>query len=141
MFTRRTYHARPVLITPHGRTLAGQEGNIDMTATTSPVTLSESAARRIVEIVADEPDNKLLRISVEGGGCSGFQYKFDLVPATAADDLIIERSGAKVLIDPVSLGFLAGSEIDFVDDIIGAAFKIRNPNATASCGCGTSFSV
>ncbi len=118
-----------------------EEGNNAMTATVTPVTLSESAARRIVEIVADEPANKLLRISVEGGGCSGFQYKFDLVPATAADDLVIERAGAKVLIDPVSLGFLTGSEIDFVDDIIGAAFKIKNPNATASCGCGTSFSV
>lgn len=112
-----------------------------MTEQSPTVTLSESAARRIIEIVADEPHNKLLRISVEGGGCSGFQYKFDLVPATDAEDLVIERSGAKVLIDPVSLNFLSGSEIDFVDDIIGASFKINNPNATASCGCGTSFSV
>lgn len=96
---------------------------------------------RINEITGDEPLNKLLRISVEGGGCSGFQYKFDLVAETEPDDLVLERDGAKVLIDPVSLGFLAGSEIDFVDDLMGAAFKITNPNATASCGCGTSFSI
>ncbi|MCB1519361.1 MAG: iron-sulfur cluster insertion protein ErpA [Hyphomicrobiaceae bacterium] len=106
-----------------------------------PVSLSPSAAMRINEITGDEPLNKLLRISVEGGGCSGFQYKFDLVAETEPDDLVLERDGAKVLIDPVSLGFLAGSEIDFVDDLMGAAFKITNPNATASCGCGTSFSI
>jgi iron-sulfur cluster assembly accessory protein len=83
----------------------------------------------------------MLRISVEGGGCSGFQYKFDLVGDRTADDVVIERAGARVLIDPVSLDYLAGSEIDFVDDLIGAAFKIKNPQATASCGCGTSFSI
>jgi iron-sulfur cluster assembly accessory protein len=83
----------------------------------------------------------MLRVSVEGGGCSGFQYKFDLVGASQPDDIVIEKEGAQVLIDPVSLGFLAGSEIDFVDDLIGQSFKVRNPNATASCGCGTSFSV
>jgi iron-sulfur cluster assembly accessory protein len=83
----------------------------------------------------------LLRVSVEGGGCSGFQYKFDLVGAPEADDLVIEKAGARVLVDPVSLGFLAGSQIDFVDDLIGASFKINNPQATASCGCGTSFSI
>lgn len=106
-----------------------------------PIALSPRAAKRITEIVADEPENKLLRVSVEGGGCSGFQYKFDLVKAGADDDLIIERDGATVVIDPVSQEFLAGSEIDFVDDLIGASFQIRNPNATASCGCGTSFSI
>lgn len=105
------------------------------------VTVTERAALRINEIVASEPSNKLLRVSVEGGGCSGFQYKFDLVQSAAPDDLVIERNSACVLVDPVSLEFLAGSEIDFVDDLIGAAFKIRNPNATASCGCGTSFTV
>jgi iron-sulfur cluster assembly accessory protein len=78
---------------------------------------------------------------VEGGGCSGFQYKFDLVPQSEPDDIVLERSGAKVVIDPVSLGFLAGSEIDFVDDLIGASFRINNPKATQSCGCGTSFSI
>ena len=105
------------------------------------VTVSDRAARRITEIVAGEPDKPLLRVSVEGGGCSGFQYKFDLVGASEADDLIIERGGARVLIDRMSLEYLAGSEIDFVDDLIGSAFKVINPNATASCGCGTSFSV
>ncbi|MGD9667536.1 MAG: iron-sulfur cluster insertion protein ErpA [Hyphomicrobiaceae bacterium] len=111
------------------------------TADTLPVTLTESAARRINEIVAAEPKTKILRISVEGGGCSGFQYKFDLVESAAGDDLVLERSGAKVAIDPVSLQFLGGSEIDFVDDLMGASFQIKNPNATASCGCGTSFSI
>jgi iron-sulfur cluster assembly accessory protein len=106
-----------------------------------PVKLSERAARRIAEIVAAEPTTPLLRVSVEGGGCSGFQYKFDLVAASEADDLVIERAGARVLIDPVSLEYLGGSEIDFVDDLIGQSFKIHNPNATASCGCGTSFSL
>jgi iron-sulfur cluster assembly accessory protein len=109
--------------------------------TTTPVTVTQRAAVRINEIVANEVLNKLLRVSVEGGGCSGFQYKFDLVSGASADDLVIERDNARVLVDPVSLEFLAGSEIDFVDDLIGAAFKIRNPNATASCGCGTSFTV
>ena len=108
---------------------------------TVPVTLTQSAARRIAEIVAGEPAGTMLRVSVEGGGCSGFQYQFDLVDGASGDDSVIERDGAKVLIDPVSMAYLAGSEIDFVDDLIGAAFKIQNPNATASCGCGTSFSL
>ncbi len=112
-----------------------------MTTDTLPVALSESAARRINEIVTTEAKNKILRISVEGGGCSGFQYKFDLVESVAGDDLVLERLGAKVAIDPVSLQFLSGSQIDFVDDLMGASFQITNPNATASCGCGTSFSV
>ena len=105
------------------------------------VELTDRAARRITEIVAGEPQTPLLRVSVEGGGCSGFQYKFDLVGDGEADDLVIEKGGARVLIDPVSLGFLAGSEIDFVDELIGASFRINNPQATASCGCGTSFSI
>ncbi|MBX9587995.1 MAG: iron-sulfur cluster insertion protein ErpA [Hyphomonadaceae bacterium] len=105
------------------------------------VIVTDRAARRIAEIVAGEPTTPLLRVSVEGGGCSGFQYKFDLVGAPEADDLVIEKAGARVLVDPVSLGFLAGSEIDFVDDLIGSSFKIHNPHATASCGCGTSFSI
>ena len=111
------------------------------TMSATPVVVTASAAKRIAEIVASEPVNKLFRVSVEGGGCSGFQYKFDLVPAREADDLVLERDGATVLIDPVSVEYMAGSEIDFVDDLIGAAFKIKNPNATASCGCGTSFSI
>ena len=110
-------------------------------APTTNVTVSAAAARRIGEIAARQPSTSILRISVEGGGCSGFQYKFLLVPSADADDVTIERAGARVVIDPVSLGFLGGSEIDFVDDLMGASFKIKNPNATASCGCGTSFTV
>ena len=105
------------------------------------VTLTERAARRILEIVAAESEARALRVSVEGGGCSGFQYKFDLVPAAEPDDLVVERSGATLVVDPVSIPYMLGSQLDFVDDLIGAQFKITNPNATAGCGCGTSFSV
>jgi iron-sulfur cluster assembly accessory protein len=105
------------------------------------VTVSERAARRIGEILGHEAPGTMLRISVEGGGCSGFQYKFDMDREQAADDLLIRREGALVLIDQVSLGYLAGSEIDFVDDLIGAAFRINNPKAKASCGCGTSVAL
>jgi len=105
------------------------------------VTVSARAARRIGEILKGEGAGAMLRVSVEGGGCSGFQYKFDIERAKAEDDVEISRDGAVVLIDPVSLQFMAGAEIDFVDDLIGASFKVANPNATASCGCGTSFSI
>jgi iron-sulfur cluster assembly accessory protein len=105
------------------------------------ISLTEKAARQIGAILRREPAGTMLRVSVEGGGCSGFQYRFDIDHARAADDVVIERDGATVLIDPVSLGYLAGSEIDFVDDLIGASFRINNPQATASCGCGTSFSI
>ncbi len=110
-----------------------------MTETT--VIVTAPAARRIVEIVAAEPSGTMLRVAVEGGGCSGFKYRYDLTQETTADDIVIERDGAKVLIDPVSLEYLSGSQIDFVDDLIGASFQIRNPHATSSCGCGTSFSL
>jgi iron-sulfur cluster assembly accessory protein len=105
------------------------------------VTISDSAARRIGEILRGEPAGAMLRVSVEGGGCSGFQYKFDIERAKADDDLVLTRDAAVVLIDPVSVNYMAGSQIDFVDDLIGQSFKISNPNATASCGCGTSFSI
>src|ERR1051325_8096622 len=105
------------------------------------ITVSERAARRIGEILKGEPAGTMLRVSVEGGGCSGFQYKFDMEREKAEDDIVIERNGAVVLIDSVSSQYLANSEIDFVDDLIGSSFKIINPNATASCGCGTSFSL
>ena len=105
------------------------------------IQLTGQAARRILEIGRSEPSCPFLRLSVEGGGCSGFQYKFDLVGNTEPDDVVIEREGARLLIDPVSVGYLGGAEIDFVDDLMGATFRIRNPNATASCGCGTSFSI
>ena len=105
------------------------------------ITLSERAARRIAELLRSEAAPALFRVSVEGGGCSGFQYRFDLVTETAPDDFLVERDGARVVVDPISLGFVQGAELDFVDDLIGAHFKLNNPNVTASCGCGTSFSV
>lgn len=105
------------------------------------ITVSERAARRIGEILKGEPTGTMLRVSVEGGGCSGFQYKFDMERAKTDDDLVINRDGAVVLIDPVSVNYMAGSEIDFVDDLIGASFKVKNPQAKASCGCGTSFAL
>jgi iron-sulfur cluster assembly accessory protein len=106
-----------------------------------PVTVSERAAHRISEILKNEPAGAMLRVSVEGGGCSGFQYRFDIDHNKAEDDVVISCDGATVLIDSVSLNFLSGAEIDFVEDLLGAAFKVRNPNATASCGCGTSFTI
>jgi len=109
--------------------------------TLASVTISERAARRIGEILKSEGDGAKLRISVEGRGCSGFQYKFDVDRAQTEDDIVIERDNAVVLVDSASAPFLAGSEVDFVDDLIGASFRVVNPNATASCGCGTSFSV
>jgi iron-sulfur cluster assembly accessory protein len=105
------------------------------------ITVSERAARRIGDILKREPPGTMLRLSVEGGGCSGFQYKFDMDRAQMPDDVMVRRDGATVLIDQVSLQFLAGSEIDFVDDLIGASFRVNNPNAKASCGCGTSFAL
>jgi iron-sulfur cluster assembly accessory protein len=107
----------------------------------SDITVTERAARRIGEILRREPPGAMLRLSVEGGGCSGFQYKFDIDNAKADDDVVIRRDAVVVLIDPVSLGYLAGSEIDFVDDLIGASFRVNNPQAKASSGCGTSFAL
>jgi iron-sulfur cluster assembly accessory protein len=112
-----------------------------MLDTATPVTLSERAAKRVAKILSGEPGGTALRITVSGGGCSGFQYGFDFDQTRAPDDLVIERDGATVLIDAISLPYMGGSEIDFVDDLIGQSFKINNPNATASCGCGTSFSI
>ena len=108
---------------------------------TASVTVTDRAAERITQIVSNDPENNMLRVSVEGGGCSGFEYRFDLVPNAEPEDILIKRAGAKVLVDSLSLTYLAGSEIDYVDDLMSASFKIKNPNATAACGCGTSFSV
>jgi iron-sulfur cluster assembly accessory protein len=105
------------------------------------ITVTQRAARKIGSILEKEPPGTMLRVSVEGGGCSGFQYKFDIDRTREPDDVVITREGAIVLIDPVSLGYLAGSEIDFVDDLIGTSFRINNPQAKSSCGCGTSFSL
>ena len=106
-----------------------------------PVTLSPAAASRLKARSADEGRPVMLRVAVDGGGCSGFQYSFDLVQASEADDIKVERDGATALVDPVSLPLLLGSEIDFVDELIGAQFKVKNPNAKSSCGCGVSFSI
>ena len=105
------------------------------------VALSASAAERIKSVVSAEPSGAGLRVAVEGWGCSGFQYEIGVAQAANADDLVIERDGARLFIDPVSLPFLLGSEVDWVDELIGASFKVKNPNATSSCGCGVSFSV
>jgi iron-sulfur cluster assembly accessory protein len=121
--------------------LESSSGIDRMSTETESVTVSERAARRIGEILKQEPQGTMLRVSVEGGGCSGFQYKFDMERTQAEDDVLIRRDNAAVLIDAVSLNYLAGSEIDFVDDLIGASFRINNPQAKASCGCGTSFSL
>ncbi|HOP19853.1 MAG TPA: iron-sulfur cluster insertion protein ErpA [Parvularculaceae bacterium] len=114
-----------------------------MSATTEalPVTVSPRAAARIAKILAKEPAGAMLRVAVNGGGCSGFQYDFSIDTSRNDDDLAIEKDGVTVLVDETSLEFMRGAEIDFADELIGAAFKINNPNATASCGCGTSFSV
>ena len=105
------------------------------------LSLSPSAARRIAELSRSEGRPPMLRIGVDAGGCSGFQYQFDLVEAAAPDDLRIERDGATALVDEISLVLLKGSEIDFVDELAGAEFRVRNPNARSSCGCGVSFSI
>ncbi len=109
--------------------------------TTTDLTLSSAAAERIRAIGAAEGRAVMLRVAVEGGGCSGFQYQFDLVDTAEDDDLRIERDGAAALVDVVSLALLKGSEIDFVDELAGAEFRVRNPNAKSSCGCGVSFSI
>lgn len=111
------------------------------TAVESPLGLTAKAAQRIAEILRAEPEGSVLRIGVEGGGCSGFQYTYAITQDRSPDDLVLERDGATVVIDPISLDFLRGSQIDFVDDLMGRMFKIHNPAATASCGCGSSFSV
>lgn len=108
---------------------------------TTPVTVSARAAKKIAAILGKEPQGAMLRVAVEGGGCSGFQYQFDIVNEREDDDLVLDANGYSVLVDSVSVEYMTGSEIDFSDELIGAAFKINNPNATASCGCGTSFSL
>ncbi|HEV7227399.1 iron-sulfur cluster insertion protein ErpA [Brevundimonas sp.] len=105
------------------------------------VSLTAAAAARLAKLSADQGRDLMLRVAVDGGGCSGFQYRFELVETAEADDLRIETDGRAALIDPVSLPFLVGSVVDFVDDIGGAQFVVRNPNAASSCGCGVSFSI
>jgi iron-sulfur cluster assembly accessory protein len=109
--------------------------------TDTAIDLSPAAARRIRQIAAEEGRPLMLRVSVDGGGCSGFQYRFDLVETAEAEDLKVERDGAAALVDDISVALLKGSVIDFVDELAGAEFKVRNPNAKSSCGCGVSFSI
>lgn len=105
------------------------------------ITLSSAAAQRLRAIAERDGRPMMLRVAVDGGGCSGFQYRFDLVETAEPDDLKIERDGAAALVDVVSLALLKGSEIDFVDELAAAEFRVRNPNAKSSCGCGVSFSI
>jgi iron-sulfur cluster assembly accessory protein len=113
---------------------------LSSTSDSPAVSMSASAAQRLRKILGAE-EGAALRISVKGGGCSGFQYAFDIDKARADDDLVIERDGAVILVDSVSLEYMKGSEVDFVDDLMGQSFKVKNPNAVASCGCGVSFTV
>lgn len=109
--------------------------------TQAPITLTETAARRLAQLSAIEGRPVLLRVAVDGGGCSGFQYRLDLVSQAEPDDVRIELDGQAAVVDDVSMALLRGSQIDFVDELAGAEFKIRNPNAKSSCGCGVSFSI
>jgi len=114
----------------------------DQPATERSVTVTASAAKRIAFLIAQEGgDSLFLRVSVSGGGCSGFQYAFGFDDEVRADDRVFEHTGIRVVVDETSLDLLGGAEIDFVEDLIGASFQVRNPNATASCGCGSSFSA
>ena len=113
-----------------------------MNSMTAPnLTLSQTAAQRLHAHSQTEGYRVMLRVAVEGGGCSGFQYQFDLVSELHADDLVVERDGAAALVDEMSLILLKGSVIDYVDELSGAEFRVRNPNAKSSCGCGVSFSI
>jgi len=107
----------------------------------SDFAVTDRAAARIAEIAAASGRPAALRVEVLAGGCSGFQYRFDLADTPAEDDQVIERGASRVLVDPASLDLLAGAELDYVDELMGAYFAVRNPNATSTCGCGTSFSV
>ena len=109
--------------------------------TAMKVEMTDAAARRIAKIVSGEAGKTALRVSVEGGGCSGFSYKFDLTDQRNVEDIAVEKNGATVLIDDLSIVYMGGSVIDFVDDLMGQSFQIKNPNAVAACGCGTSFSI
>lgn len=105
------------------------------------LTLTPSAAKRVAWIAEKQTKPAILRLSVEGGGCSGFQYKFDLADAPDSDDLVSETDGVKLIVDPVSLDLVGGSVVDFVESLGGAAFRVENPNAAAGCGCGSSFGI
>lgn len=115
---------------------------LETTDSARELTLSDAAVARLSKLIQAEGDERLmLRVTVSGGGCSGFQYGFDFETEIGEDDLIFERNGVRVVTDTVSMDLLAGSELDFVDDLVGAYFRVNNPNASSSCGCGTSFAV
>jgi iron-sulfur cluster insertion protein len=115
---------------------------VEVVESAPQVVVTESAARRIAYLMAQEATpNVKLRLAVSGGGCSGFQYGFSFDDTVNHDDRVFTRDGATVVIDETSLELLGGAEIDFVEDLVGAAFQVRNPNATSRCGCGNSFSI
>lgn len=105
------------------------------------LTLTPAAAKRVAWIAQRQEKPAILRLSVDGGGCSGFQYRFDLADAPEADDMISETDGVRLLVDPISLDLVAGSRVDFVESLGGAAFRVENPNAASGCGCGSSFGI
>jgi len=107
----------------------------------APVKVSRRAARRIAHLIEESSGSAAFRVTVEGGGCSGFQYRFDLVDSVDGDDVVVRRDGAVVVVDSVSLPYMLGAEIDLTDDLMGEALQVNNPLATASCGCGTSFAI
>lgn len=123
-------------------TVQSSEFRIDPARPAAPeLALTPAAAARLTRLSDQQGRDLMLRVAVDGGGCSGFQYRFELVERAEADDLRVETDGRAALVDPVSLPFLVGSAVDFVDDLGGAQFVVRNPNAASSCGCGVSFSI
>ena len=121
--------------------MAHEFESIDLPAV-GPITVSSRAAKQVAHLLnADQNRAQALRVSVSGGGCSGFQYGFTFDHQTNDDDIVINKEGVTIVIDVVSAGYMAGSEFDYVEDLIGAAFQVKNPNAVSSCGCGTSFSL
>jgi iron-sulfur cluster assembly accessory protein len=108
---------------------------------TEPLTLTPSAAKRVATIAGKQGKPPILRLSVEGGGCSGFHYKIDLSDGAENDDSVSETDGVRLVVDPISLDLIAGSTVDFVESLGGAAFKVENPQAAAGCGCGSSFGI
>ena len=113
----------------------------DKVATEAPVKVSDRAAEKIARLIAEANGSTAFRVTVEGGGCSGFQYRFDLVKAVADEDLVVRKSGAVVVVDPISLPYMLGSEIDLSNNLMGESLEVNNPLAVASCGCGTSFAI
>jgi iron-sulfur cluster insertion protein len=122
--------------------LVAHRGTSYLTFVSQPhITLTESAAKRVASIALRQDKPAILRLAVDGGGCAGFTYKFELAPGAEADDEVAETAGVKLVVDPFSLELVKGSAVDFVEDLGGAAFKVTNPNAQSGCGCGSSFSV